>query len=242
VGLIGGEAVERMRSGIITQPNYIPWRGYFDQIAKTDVYVIYDDVQYTKRDWRNRNKIKTPNGTKWLTIPVQVKGNFNQKIKDVKIADKSWPKSHWGSIKQFYKDCYGPKDTKDWLENLYLTTDEDFLIDINFKFTAEILKYLNIEREICFSSNFSLSDGKNKRLIDLCKKLNITSYWSGPAAKDYIDTELFKEQGINVNYFDPDYKKLYPQLFPPFNEKVSIIDLLLNTGPQAKEHLLFADE
>jgi hypothetical protein len=227
------------KSCIITQSNYIPWKGYFDAISKVDIFVVYDDMQYTKRDWRNRNLIKTSKGLEWLSIPVEVKGKFYQKIKDTKIVDLKWNKSHLEKIKQNYKQANCFKENLHWLENLYNSCTFDYLTDVNLHFIHHINHYLGINTEIKFSSEFDLHEEKTQRLVNICKDLDVTEYYSGPAAKAYMEESLFKKEKINVNYFDYSGYKDYPQLYPPFEHGVSIIDLILNEGKNAVKYLKF---
>ena len=214
----------------ISQSNYIPWKGYFDSIRQVDIFVVYDDMQYTKRDWRNRNLIKTPQGLKWLTIPVEVKGKYFKKIKDTKIADKEWNLSHWEIIKQNYKGAKHFKEVSEWLEPLYKNCDYEYLTDVNLHFLNEICRFLEIKTEIRFSSDFELAEGKTERLVDICLELKATDYYSGPAAKDYMEIEKFDNQNINVHYWDYSKYPEYHQLNGPFEHGVSIIDLVLNEG------------
>lgn len=227
---------EVMRT-IITQSNYLPWKGYFDAIQASDLFVVFDEAQYTRRDWRNRNKIKTPEGTRWLSIPVEVKGRFTQKIKDTKAVDRSWQKQHVALIKQYYKQAACYRELIDFVESMYFECRFDFLSDINIHFIERICQYLGIECVIQQSSEFKLVGDKNKKLLDICKAVGANEYYTGPAAKAYLDETLFAEQNISVRYFDYSTYKEYPQLYPPFDHHVSVIDLLLNTGSDACNYL-----
>jgi hypothetical protein len=215
---------------LITQSNYIPWKGYFSAISKVDVFVIYDEMQYTKRDWRNRNLIKTPNGLKWLSIPVEVKGKYFQKINETKVSDKKWNKSHLGLLKQNYSKAKYYKETIGWIEELYMNCNFEYLSEINLYFVREINKYLNINAEIRFSKDFDLHEDRNQRLINICKELNATDYYSGPAAKFYMDEDLFNNNNIKVHYFDYANFKKYDQLYGDFEHGVSIFDIIFNQG------------
>ena len=215
---------------LITQSNYIPWKGYFSSISNTDIFVVFDEMQYTKRDWRNRNLIKTPNGLKWLTIPVEVKGKYFQKINETKVSDKKWNKSHIALIKQNYSKAKCYKETIGWVEELYMNCNFKYLSDINLHFIREINKYLNIDTEIRFSKDFDLQEDRNQRLIKICKDLNATDYYSGLAAKFYMDEELFKKNNLNVHYFNYSNFKKYEQLHGSYEHGVSIFDLILNEG------------
>lgn len=226
-----------MKKIIITQSNYIPWKGYFDSINSCDVFVVYDDMQYTKRDWRNRNQIKTQNGLKWLSIPVEVSGKFEQKINETKIADKSWNKSHLDALKQSYKNAASYKEVFSFIEEIYLTCNFEYLTEINLHFITHINKFLDIITPIKLSSEFNLHEERNQRLVNICKDLNATDYYSGPAAKAYMDESLFEKESIKVHYFDYSGYPAYTQQFEPFEHGVTILDLLFNTGEQAKQYM-----
>lgn len=223
---------------VITQSNYIPWKGYFDAIALADDFVFYDDMQYTKRDWRNRNLIKTENGLKWLTIPVDVKGKFFQKIKDTKVSDKNWSKQHWELIKQSYSKAPFFKEYKDFFEPLYRNMDLDFLSEINYQFIFSICELLEIKTNFHFSSAFELQEERSERLLHICNVLEGTDYYSGPAAKAYMNEAIFKESVVNVHYFNYSNYPTYEQLHGSFEHGVSIIDLFFNTGKDAKKRML----
>lgn len=221
------------KKAIITQSNYIPWKGYFDGIAAVDVFVVFDEMQYTKRDWRNRNIIKTPQGNKWLSIPVEVKGKYFQKINETKVADVNWGKSHWGSIKQNYSDTKCFDEVREFLEPLYLDNSLQLLTDINLRFISTINDFLDIKTEILYSRDFNLVEDKTQRLVDICKELNVNKYFTGSAAKSYMEEDKFTKEGISVNYFDYQGYPEYNQKNPPFDHYVSILDLLFNKGKES---------
>ncbi|HAS44835.1 MAG TPA: hypothetical protein DCS93_30425 [Microscillaceae bacterium] len=222
---------------IITQSNYIPWKGYFDSFQLADEVILYDDMQYTKRDWRNRNQIKTPQGTQWLSIPVEVKGKYFQAIKDTKVSENKWKQKHWRSIQVNYAKSPFIKEYHDILEDLYLNCEEEYLSLINYRFLKGINQILGIETPIRFSSDFTLVEGKTERLVDLCKQIGGTDYYTGPAAKDYMDESLFEQEGIKVHYLDYSGYKEYPQLFSPFVHGVTILDLILNVGSAVTNYM-----
>jgi hypothetical protein len=225
------------RSLYVTQSNYIPWKGYFDSIQKSDLFVVYDDVQFTKRDWRNRNIIKTAQGLKWLTIPVQVSGKFTQKICDTKVAQEDWNTKHWNIIKNEYKQASGWKEASPWLEELYRSCHYTFLTDINHHFITGIMRFLKIETPIEFSHNLNKPQERSERLLDLCRITNSNLYLSAPAAQNYLNEAIFIKNQITVQYIDYSGFKEYQQLHPPFEHKVSVIDLILNTGFNANKFL-----
>jgi hypothetical protein len=220
----------------ILQSNYIPWKGYFDLINSVDEFVIYDDVQYTKNDWRNRNIIKTNQGLKWLTIPVKHQ-KLGQLISDTKISDKRWPKKHWASISQCYSKTGYFKEYKEIFEHLYLTTTQEYLCEINYRFIIAINEILGINTRIRWSGEFELLGGQTERLLGICNQCKATEYVSGPAAKAYFDNELAKKEKIEVTWMDyGDYEE-YTQLYPPFEHGVTILDLLFNAGPDANKYM-----
>lgn len=228
-----------MKSLFVIQSNYIPWKGYFDAINMVDMVIIHDDRQYTKNDWRNRNKIKTPDGTKWMTIPVVAKSSYKQTIEETKIASLSWNKEHWNMIQGNYAKAPYFKEYKEFFKEAYLNCNETYLSKINMSFIHGINKLLNIKTPIVLSSEFTATDeGKNERLIDMCKQTSTTDYYSGPAAKNYLDENLFRQNDINVHWLDYGHYKPYNQLYGDFIHEVSIIDLILNEGPNATRYML----
>jgi hypothetical protein len=224
---------------IITQSNYIPWIGFFDSMAQVDMIVLYDDMQYTKRDWRNRNIIKTPQGLKWLSIPVEVKGKYFQKINETKISDSKWNIDHLNQIKQHYRTAKCYNEVIDWVEHLYLSCHFDYLSDINRYFIENINQYLGINLKIIGSEQFELAEDKTDRLVNICKELNATDYFSGPTAKVYMDSSKFEKENINVHFFDYSGYKEYEQLNGEFEHGVTIFDLIFNCGNDSKNYLKY---
>jgi hypothetical protein len=221
----------------IVQSNYIPWKGYFDLLNLADEFILYDDMQYTRRDWRNRNLIKTANGLQWLTIPVQVKGRYFQKIRETEVGDPAWARDHWRSIAHSYSRAAHFKDYKDWAEELYLGAGERLLSRVNYRFLTAICRVLGIRTQISWSMDYRLAEGQTERLVDLCKQAGATEYLSGPAAKDYMDEALFEREGIALRYMDYSGYPEYRQLFPPFEHGVTVLDLIFNEGPEATRYM-----
>ena len=217
-----------MKKVAISQSNYIPWKGYFDLINKVDEFILYDDAQFTRRDWRNRNKIKTLNGLQWLTIPVDVKGKYFQKIKETKISDKNWGMKHWQQIKQNYSKARYFKKYKDMFAELYLNCNEEYLSKINYKFIITINQILGIKTKIKFSDEFEICGNQTEKLLNICKQCEANIYISGPAAKNYFDEQLAKKNNIQVQWMNYSNYDEYEQLFPPFEHGVSILDLIFN--------------
>jgi hypothetical protein len=221
----------------VVQSNYIPWRGYFDLINSVDEFILYDDVQYTIRDWRNRNVIKTSSGPLWLTVPVAVKGKYFQKIKDTRISDPTWQRRHWATIVHSYSRAKYFAMQKELFEELYLRTDDQLLSHINHRFIVAICRVLGIRTTVSWSMDYNLIGDKTGRLVHLCQQAGATAYLSGPSAKAYLDEELFRNEGIAVSYMDYSGYPEYRQLYPPFEPRVSIIDLIFNEGLSATRYM-----
>jgi len=226
-----------MKKVAILQSNYIPWKGYFDLIRMVDEFILYDDMQYTRRDWRNRNKIKTPNGATWLTIPVEVKGKYFQKINETVISEPGWAKDHWATIKQFYSKTKFFADYKDRFEQLYLGTNERYLSLVNYGLIQTINEVLGITTKISWSSDYTLVDGKTERLLSLVQQAGGTEYISGPAARDYIVDSMFSDAGVKLSWMDYSGYPEYAQLYPPFEHGVTVLDLIFNEGPNASQFM-----
>lgn len=225
---------------VILQPSYIPWRGYFDQICRADLFVFYDDVQYDKRGWRNRNQIKTPSGKQWLTIPVHSHGaqTKNISINQIQIAwDNPWSQNHLKALQHSYArapqfDHYLPL-----LETFYQRRDQP-LADFTIDFTIALAHELgNTHTHFMRSSEIARIDGqKTDRLIQILQAVGGTHYISGPSARDYIEQDKFDQAGIRLEYMEYNYPE-YPQLYPPFDPYVSILDLLFMTGQHAPNYI-----
>jgi len=220
---------------VILQPSYIPWRGYFDQIHQADLFIFYDDVQYDKHGWRNRNKIKTAQGEQWITIPVHSRGvTEGIPIKDVRIDwTKKWTKKHFSSFKFAYAKAPYAKKYLAWLEGIYTRRDE-YLADFTIETTIELARLLGISETkfIRSSSLDGVNGSKTDRLIQILKKVGATHYLSGPSARDYIEEEKFIEAQIELEFIAYAYPP-YEQLHPPFNPYVTVLDLLFMEGEGA---------
>jgi hypothetical protein len=222
----------------VVQSNYIPWKGYFDLIAATDEFILYDDVQYTRRDWRNRNQIKTPNGVQWLTVPVKVKGKYLQTIRETEIDGTDWANLHWRSLRQNYAKApyfslYAPE-----LEALYLTNAYRQLSELNRALLQWINQQLGICTRISSSTDYRLEGGRTERLLQLCLQAGASEYLSGPAARSYLDEDMFAKANVSVRWFEyPSYPE-YPQMWGPFVHGVTVLDLLFNCGPESHQYAL----
>jgi WbqC-like protein family len=222
----------------VVQSNYIPWKGYFDLINSVDEFILFDDVQYTKRDWRNRNLIKTPSGPIWLTIPAAVKGKYHQKICDTLVSEPQWGLQHWKTIMQWYAKAPHFSTYREIFEALYLGMNEDHLSKINYGFIKRICELLGIRTKLSWSSSYEIIEGKTERLVHLCKLAEASEYISGPSAQAYLDTKQFESSGITVRYMSYEGYPTYSQLYPPFEHAVSIVDLLFSEGPDSPKYML----
>ena len=221
----------------ILQSNYIPWKGYFDIIKHVDEFVIYDEVQYTRNDWRNRNLIKTPEGLFWLTIPI--KRDFGQKINEAEVADNGWPMKHWKTLRHVYNKAPQYEVFAISVKQLYETVPSQKLTEINYHFLSGINKLLKIDTIISFSTDFEKEDGKTMRLISICRQADADIYVSGPAARDYLDEEEFERHNIEVEWVSYENYKTYPQIHGSFEHKVSILDLMFHTGHKVADYMKF---
>jgi hypothetical protein len=223
----------------IVQSNYIPWKGYFDMIRQVDEFVLLDSVQYTRRDWRNRNRIKTREGAVWLTIPVKVTGRYLQSIRETEISDPDWAEHHWARLKTAYGAApHFPTYARD-LEALYATASRCRLLsEVNRLFLRELCSLLGIATRLSDDAEYHPTGSKTERLVGLCQAAGATDYLSGPAAQDYLVPERFAEAGIGLSWMSYGGYPEYEQLHPPFDHAVSVVDLLVHTGPEAARYLV----
>jgi hypothetical protein len=221
----------------IVQSCYIPWKGYFDLINLVDEFILYDDRQFTRRDWRNRNRIKTPQGSQWLTIPVEVKGRYHQRIDETHVSDPRWADHHWRSLVQNYSGAPHFDAYRDRVENLYRAADEQRLSLINRRFLEEVCDLLGITTTLAWSTDYRVEGAKTERLVALCRAAGATHYVSGPRAREYMEEERFAEAGIELSYVSYEGYPEYDQLHPPFDHFVTILDLLFHVGPNAPRYM-----
>lgn len=226
-----------MKKIAILQSNYIPWKGYFDMIAAVDEFILYDDMQYTRRDWRNRNQIKTPQGVQWLTVPVKVKGKYDQAICETEIDGTDWAKAHWKALAQNYRRASYFKEVAAIFEPIYLQRQYTHLSTLNRELIEAVCAYLCIATKISNSWDYQLIEGKTERLADLCVQAGGTEYISGPSAKGYIEEHFFAERGIRLSWFSYEGYSEYPQLWGEFTHGVTILDLLFNCGKDAPRYM-----
>ncbi len=226
-----------MKRVAILQSNYIPWKGYFDMIAAVDEFILYDDMQFTKNDWRNRNRIKTPKGVEWISIPVGQK--ISRRIRDVVLQDSGWQEKHWRSLEANYRRAPHFREIAGWLEPMYVSASYTHLSSLNRRFIEAICGYLGIRTVISNSWDYTLIEGKTDRLADLCVQAGGTEYLSGPAAKDYIDGNVFAGRGIGLTWFDYSGYAEYRQLWGDFVHEVTILDLLFNCGSDSCRYMRY---
>ena len=221
----------------IVQSSYIPWKGYFDLIRASDQFILLDEVQFTKRDWRSRNRIKTKDGLLWLTIPVHTKGRYEQRILETTTADPSWSQRHWQTIRSAYARAPHFDRYAEYFEPLYERPVSDRLSDVNHSLLVAACRALGIDTPIHWSAEFNPREGRTERLVDICVKTGATAYLSGPTAREYIDHRAFEVAGISVQFADYSGYPEYPQVHGPFEHAVSVLDLLFCTGPNAVSYM-----
>jgi hypothetical protein len=224
-----------MKKIAIVQSNYIPWKGYFDMIAAVDEFILYDDVQFTKNDWRNRNKIKTPKGLEWITIPVGQ--GIKRRIRDVELPDHRWQQKHWKTLTSNYHKAPCFDEIAEVFEPLYLHRHFDTLSQLNRTFIQAVCAYLDIATKISNSWDYEFMEGRVHRLVHICSQAGATEYVSGSAAKDYLSEGLFSVEGIKLTWFDYAGYPEYPQLWGGFDHSVTILDLLFNCGKDAPRYM-----
>jgi len=228
-------APEPGKTVAIIQSNYIPWKGYFDVINRADEFFLYDTVQYTRRDWRNRNRIKTAQGPQWLTIPVQA--SRAQRICDVQISDPLWAERHWRTLSQVYARAPHFAEYRDEIQALYSSAEERTLSAVNARFIRALCGLLGITTPIAHTADDTEHETKTEKLVAICVVAGATEYLCGPASRDYIEEWRFDEAGIALAYADYSGYPEYPQLFGPFLHEVTVLDLIFNTGPGARSHM-----
>lgn len=220
----------------ILQSNYIPWKGYFDIINCVDLFIFHDDLQYTKNDWRNRNKIKTSNGLKWLTVPCGT--NENRLICEVEIKDSKWQKKHWQLIYQNYHKAPCYRQYKDFFKDFYLGHTWNNLSEMNQYLIKKISSdLLGLSTKFEDSRRYNLTRKKAERVLELLKKTKAAHYLSGPAAKSYLCEKELQKYKIEIEWMDYSEYQTYKQFHPPFEHGVSIIDLIFHTGSEFREYM-----
>lgn len=225
----------------VLQPSYLPWLGFFDQLHRCDVFVFYDDVQFDKHGWRNRNRIKTANGPTWLTVPVLHKGRMGQQINEVEIDRRQpWARRHLRSIEQAYANA---PFARHYLPSLAALLEQDWtlLADLDIEVSRLMCGWFGLTRPMHRSSRVGIEGGdRNGRLLRLCQHFGADRYLSGNAAKDYLDLALFERSGIAVEWQDF-VNPQYAQLHGEFESHLSALDCVLNVGEACRELIAAAE-
>lgn len=220
-----------MVSVAIMQPVYLPWLGYFEQIARTDSFIFLDDVQYTKYDWRNRNRIRTPEGSVWLTIPV-VHDALEEPINKKMVFRKGWKRKNLETLRHNYARCPFYKEVSA-LYAAVISIESQLLVDYTIPLIQEICRYLGLSVPEKKASTIERSTTtRQDRILELCRSVGANTLYTGPAAKNYMDLEYMRAEGLSVVYQDYDHPK-YKQAYPGFESHMSVLDLLMNHGPNS---------
>lgn len=218
----------------VHQPQYLPWLGYFDKVASSDLFVFLDLPQYKKREFQNRNRIKGGNGEVWLTVPVVSKGKFEQPIREVEIDNtQDWQDSHWKSLELNCKKAPYWAEVSAGLRPFY-EKKWTHLCDLNLQMCLHFFKALGIQTPYKIESEIGTSTVSTERLIELCKKTGSDTYLSGSGGKDYMDEGRFTAENLKLeyqHYTHPQYRQLFPK--QPFLPYLSIVDLMVNEGPES---------
>jgi hypothetical protein len=226
------------KSVAIVQSCYIPWKGYLDLVNGVDEFILYDDRQYTRRDWRNRNRIKTPQGSQWLTVPVLVRGKYDQRIDETRVSETDWAGKHWRTLVHNYAAAPHFQEFAPVFEAAYrAVSDEPLLSRINRLLLESVMSVLGIETVLSWSTDYAAQGTKTERLVSLCRAADATHYLSGPRAREYLDEEQFAGAGIELEYADYESYPEYPQLHGAFDHFVTVLDLLFNTGGEAPRYM-----
>ncbi len=222
------------RRVVVLQSSYLPWKGFFDLLHDADLFVFYDDVQFSKNSWRNRNRIKTPRGLEWLSIPVGPRES--RLICEVPLPeDPAWAARHWQAIQRHYGDAPCFSFCRPLLEETYRDASSfGTLSALNRHLIERIaVDLLGLPTAFADSRDFQLAGRKQERLLDLLRQVDAATYVSGPSARAYIEPERFAAAGIELVWKDYSGYPEHPQLHPPFRHEVSIVDLLCHVGPAA---------
>lgn len=219
------------------QPVYLPWLGLFHKIYMAEKFCIFDIVQYQKKDYNNRNKIKTNAGPIWLSVPVESKDHLEKKICDIRIINDGWNRKHFKSIYLAYQKSPYFEQYIEGLERLLVNTHYDFLCDLNAAGLRFLLQALGIDRPILKASDYDFSGSKSDLVLDMCIKLGAKDYIFGALGKDYADHDSFARNGIKI-YFQEYQHPIYNQLHGSFEPYMSVVDLLFNEGPNSLDILL----
>ena len=228
---------KKIETAVISQPHCYPWMGYMKLVWMSDVFVVLDNVQFQKRSWQNRNRIKGPNGPVFLTVPVVTKGKFDQAIGAVEIDNtQAWRRKHLKALEMNYRKAphyddimaaAGPLLERDW----------NLLMDFTLAVLRMFCDLLRFEPDIVFASELDAQGGKNQYLINICKHFGATRYISNDGSAAYLDNSQFQDAGVTLEYLGYKHPE-YPQLFGEFLPYMSCLDVLFNAGPEAARELI----
>lgn len=222
----------------ILQPGYLPWTGFFEQMIASDVFVLLDDVQYDKHGWRNRNRVKSPSGPIWLSVPVLTKGRWGQLVNQVEIdpSNPRWPLKHVATLRQLYAHASCREHYLPELEKVLLSAHQR-LLPLNLELIRLLASWLGIKNEVVLSSELSLSEcNPTERLVSICRQLGADTFYEGESGRDYIEMARFEAAGIRVVFQDY-LPRPYMQLHGPFQPYLSVVDLILNQGPDSRRFI-----
>jgi hypothetical protein len=224
----------------VLQSNYIPWKGYFDLMAMADLFVVYDSVQYTKNDWRNRNLLPSPTGPTWLTIPIATAGRADQSINEAVIGDRRWARKHWQTVAHLLVRRPAFADYREVWQAWWVEAGSyELLHDVNVFFLRRLADQLGIETPIVDDREYELpADSPTGKLVRLCQHVGADRYVTGPAGLNYLELERFTQQGIAVDVIEYGPYPTYEQSSDEFRHGVSVLDLLASVGSDAGAHLL----
>lgn len=222
----------------IVQSNYVPWKGFFDLIGRVDEFILLDDVQYTRRDWRNRNRIKTPHGLLWLTVPVRTRGRFHQRIDEVLVSDPSWAQRHWSALRHAYGRAPAFGTVAPAVEALYAACDHPLLTQVNEHLLRGVCGLLGIGTRISRGAGMPAGTDPTERLVALCQQAGATEYLAGPRSWAYLREAAFAQEGIDVTTMSYGPYPPYLQLHGPFEDRVSVLDVLFHVGTDAPSYVL----
>jgi hypothetical protein len=222
---------------VVLQPSYLPWIGYFEQMERADQFIFLDDVQYTRRDWRNRNKIRTNEGWAWLTVPVQQKNHYTQLLKETRIDNSTnWNKKHCSAIRFNYSKAPFFESYYPYFDSIYQKQWE-FLVDLCYEIIGYLKEALNINTQTFRSSDFLVEGSKSNRILSLCQKMRATHYLTGNLAHNYLSGVNFSKKGVELEYQEYDHPS-YSQQYSGFVPNMSLIDLLFNAGDKSLDVLM----
>lgn len=214
---------------VVLQSNYLPWRGYFDLIQSADVFVYYDEVKYTKNDWRNRNRICSKNGVHWVTIPISHE-SVRLKISEVVLPDPRWQEEHFRTLYHSYRPARYFCQIEPLLHDVYRARTWTRLSELNRYCIESIARLLGLTTRFIDSKDLRLEGDRVSRLVSVLTQVGATEYLSGPAGRRYLEGSegLFEGAGVRLLYKSYDGYPIYPQLSQPFDPAVSVLDVLAN--------------